>query len=46
MNVVKRGILIGSIVKLDSGLRGALIEINLNGIMALPTITNRVVKTF
>jgi hypothetical protein len=45
MDVVKRGILIGFITILDSGLCGVSTKKKLNGSMALPTTTIRVVGT-
>jgi hypothetical protein len=44
MDVVKRGILIGSIAKLGSGLGGVLVRRKLNGNLALPTIIIGVVR--
>jgi hypothetical protein len=45
MDVVKRGVLIGSIEKLGSGLGGILARKKLSGSSALPTTTIRVVGT-
>jgi ABC-type transporter Mla subunit MlaD len=45
MEVVKRGILIGSVVKLGNGSSGISIRRNLNRSSTLPTTTTRVVGT-
>ncbi len=45
IDVVRRGILIGSVVKLGSGLSGVLAWRNLSGSLALPAATIRVVGT-
>ncbi len=45
MDVVKRGVLIGSTTKLGSGLSGVLVGRKLSGSMTLPTTTIKVVGT-
>jgi hypothetical protein len=45
MDVVRRGILIGSATKLGSGLGGVLAGRKLNGSLALPITTTGVVRT-
>jgi hypothetical protein len=45
MDVVKKGILIGFVTNLGSGLGGILIGRNLNWSLALPIITTKVVGT-
>jgi hypothetical protein len=45
MDVVKRGVLIGSMEKLGSGLGGVLARKKMNGSSTLPTIITRVVGT-
>jgi hypothetical protein len=45
MDVVKRGVLIGSTTKFSSGLGGILIRRKLNGSSALPTTTIGIVGT-
>jgi hypothetical protein len=46
MDVVKRGVLIGSIAKLGNGLNGVLTRKKLSGNMTLPITTIGVVGTF
>jgi hypothetical protein len=46
MDVIRRGVLIGSIAKLDSGSSGVLTGRKLSGSTTLPATTTRVVGTF
>jgi len=45
IDVVRRGVIIGSISKLGSGSCGVLVGRNLNESWALPTITTKIVGT-